>query len=117
MQRFPCGRGDGVIHAFSDLDWAGCSKSRMLTSGGVLLTEDRALKHWSSPQKAIAMSSTEAALYGAVCTISEARALKSFGKDFGEGLRTVAWVDAQATVGSSFRSGICRQRRIEPQSC
>lgn len=52
-------------------------------------------------------------MYAATCAISEATGLKSLGKDFGEDLRPVAQVDAQAAIGLYFISGLGKARHVE----
>ena len=112
-QVFPFGRDDSVICAYSDSDWAGCLRTRKSTSGGILCIGGCMIKHWSSTQKAIALSSAEAELYAATRALSEAKGLKSLGMDFGESLSIRAYVDAQATIGLSHRAGLGKARHIE----
>ena len=52
--------------AYADTDWAGCPRSRRPTSGGCIMLGTHLLKCWSSTQAGVAMSSGEAAFYGAV---------------------------------------------------
>lgn len=77
-----------------------CLKTRNPTSGGVLIKGMCAIKNWSASQTAVELSTAEAELYGDTRIVSEAKALKSRGKDFGEDLRIAAWVDAQATMAT-----------------
>lgn len=56
------------------------------------------VKHWSSTQKASALSSAEAELYAATRALTEANP------------RVKALVDAQTTIGLSRRSGLGKAR-------
>lgn len=96
VQILPFGRDDGVRHAWSGLDWAGCRRTRKSTSGGVLRVGSCTIKHWSSTQKAIALSSSEVELYAATRAISEAKGLRSLVRDLVESLRVLAWVGARS---------------------
>ena len=49
-----------VIRVFSDSDWAGFPRTRKSTGGGVMMFRGVAVKHWSSTQGSISLSSGEA---------------------------------------------------------
>lgn len=70
VQAFPFGRDDGAVKVYSGLDWAGCLRIRKSTSGGMLCIGGCMIKHWSSTQEAIALSSAEAELYTATRALS-----------------------------------------------
>ena len=53
-----------ALRVFCDTDFAGCPATRRSTSGGCALYGTHLLKHWSSTQKAITLSSGEAELGG-----------------------------------------------------
>ena len=59
------------MDGFSDSDWAGCSRSRKSTSGGVILRGNHPIKSWSRQQRTIALSSAEAETYGMVACSAE----------------------------------------------
>eukprot|EP00969_Alexandrium_andersonii_P122380 5410192-Alexandrium_andersonii.AAC.1 len=62
VYRFPW-QGDGAtLRGYVDADFAGCLLTRRPTSRGVCARGQRAIKHWSTTQKAIAFSSGEAEL-------------------------------------------------------
>lgn len=95
VQRFPFGRDDGSILAFSDSDWAGRAMTQKTTSGGVLVIGQCTIKHWSAILQAIALPTAEAALCAATRATSDAKGLASLGRGFGENLRIVAFVDTR----------------------
>ena len=71
------------ITAYVDTDFAGCLETRRSTSGGCLMMGQHLLKHWSTTQKVLALSSGEAELYGVVKEASEALGLQSVASDLG----------------------------------
>ena len=73
------------------------------------------IKHWSSTQMCISLSTGESELYAANRAISEALGLRSSAKDFGEDYWVVLHVDASATYGLVHRQGLGRNRHIEVQ--
>ena len=54
------------IDVYTDADWAGCPKTRKSTSGGCVLFGRHAVKHWSSTQASVALSSGEAEFAGLI---------------------------------------------------
>ena len=54
------------IEVYTDTDFAGCSRTRKSTSGGVVMYGSHLIKSWSSTQNVIALSSGEAEYYGLV---------------------------------------------------
>ena len=52
------------ISVYVDTDWAGCFKTRKSTSGGAIMRGGHLLKHWSTTQQTVALSSGEAELKG-----------------------------------------------------
>lgn len=81
--------------------------------GSFVRRRGRLIKHCSSTQKTIALSSAEAELYSATRASSEAQGLKCIGEDFGESLAIRAYVGAQATIGLSRHAGLGKARHIE----
>ena len=49
---------------YTDTDWAGCPKTRKSTSGCAVMFGSHCVKHWSSTQTSIALSSGEAEFTG-----------------------------------------------------
>ena len=70
------------------------------------------VKHWSTTQKAITLSSGEAELGGVVKAASEALGLQSVAEDLGILLRIALCTDSSAAVGICRRAGIGRVRHL-----
>ena len=54
------------IDVYTDTDWAGCPQTRKSTSGGCILLDRHTVKHWSSTQTSVALSSGEAEFNGVI---------------------------------------------------
>ena len=54
------------IEVFSATDYAGCTKARRSTTGGIMRWGRCILKGWSSTQATVALSSGDAEYYGMV---------------------------------------------------
>ena len=63
------------IVAFTDSDWAGCTRSAKSTSGGAVCLGEHVLKTYCKQQKVIALSSAEAELYALAAASAEAIAM------------------------------------------
>ena len=96
------------LSVYADTDWAGCAATRRSTSGGCALRGAHLVKHWSSTQKAITLSSGEAELAGVVKGSSEGLGLQSIALDLGRGLGLRVFTDSSAAQGICSRSGIGR---------
>ena len=59
------------LDVFVDTDFAGCVQTRRSTSGGCAMIGRHLIKHWSSTQKVLALSSGEAELSGILKGTSE----------------------------------------------
>jgi hypothetical protein len=101
-----------VLRAFSDSDFAGCVSTRLSTSGGAALHGTHLLKHWSSTQKKITLSSGEAELGAVVKGFSEVLGLQSVARDLGVDLRPEVHADSSAAIGICNRSGIGKVRHL-----
>ena len=66
-----------------DSDYAGCIRTRKSTSGGILTVGSHSIKHWSSTQTVIALSSGEAEYYAIVKGGANAIGVKGFMNDLG----------------------------------
>ena len=56
----------GTLRVYCDTDFAGCLDTRKSTSGGCAMFGSHLVKHWSSTQKVVTLSSGEAELAGIV---------------------------------------------------
>ena len=100
------------LQVFADTDFAGCVHTRRSTSGGCALRGGHLLKHWSTTQKAITLSSGEAELGGVVKAAAEGIGLQSLARDLGVELALELFADSSAAIGICRRSGIGRVRHL-----
>ena len=70
------------------------------------------VKHWSSTQKVVTLSSGEAELAGIVKGSAEALGLRSLGSDLGVPLDIELFADSSAAIGICRRSGIGKVRHL-----
>ena len=73
-----------------DSDWAGCTRTRGSTSGGVLRLGEHVVKTWASTQLSVALSSGEAEYAAAVKGSSQALGSNSILRDLGIGHKRFA---------------------------
>ncbi len=76
------------VDVYTDTDWAGCPKTRKSTSGGCVLLGSHAIKHWSSTQSSVALSSGEAEFAGVVRGAGQGLGYQALLRDF--------WVDVSS---------------------
>ena len=103
---------DLPLQSFSDTDYAGCKKTRRSTSGGVVLRGSHLLKHWSSTQKFVTLSSAEAELGGIVRCATESIGIQSLAIDLGIRVEILLFADAAAAIGICQRTGVGRVRHL-----
>ena len=106
-------QGQEDLTVYVDTDWAGCFKSRKSTSGGAIVRGTHLLKHWSTTQQTIALSSGEAELKGIVKGAAEGMGLQSVGRDLNTELSIHLYTDSSAAMGIVARKGMGRVRHIE----
>ena len=100
--------------AFTDTDWAGCRQTRRSTNGGCIRHGRHVLRTWCAPQALVALSSGEAALYGAVKGSSELLGMLSAFVDFWlTGYVGEVMGDANAALGIIRRQGLGRLRHLD----
>ncbi len=109
---FPWGSSSEQLVVYADTDFAGCTATRRSTSGGCALWAGMLVKHWSTTQKAITLSSGEAELGGVVKAASEALGLQSVARDLGIHVEIALCTDSSAAVGICRRAGIGRVRHL-----
>ena len=71
------------IDVYSDSDWAGCTRTRRSTTGGVMMVDGGVTKTWSSMQATVAQSSGEAEYYAMVRAAAEALGMQSIMRELG----------------------------------
>ena len=90
---------DGELTACVNTDFAGCVETRRSTSGGAIALGTHLLRHWSTTQSTIALSSCEAELTGLVKGASHGLGMQSLSRDLGFELSLHLRSDATAAIG------------------
>jgi len=101
------------LDAYTDTDWAGCPRTRKSTNGGCLLLGTHTIKHWSSTQAGISLSSGEAEFNGVVRGAGQALGYQSLLKDLGVELPIRLWTDSSAAIGICSRQGLGKVRHLD----
>ena len=86
------------IRAYVDTDFAGCKATRRSTSGGVALYGSHTIKHWSTTQTTVCLSSAEDELRGIGDGVAQAFSLQSITRDLGMTLQIDMFTDATAAI-------------------
>lgn len=100
------------LRTYTDTDFAGCLDTRRSTSGGCIFYGNHMIKHWSTTQKVVTLSSAEAELAGIVKSVGEALGLQSLAADLGIQAEISVHADSSAAIGICRRSGIGRVRHL-----
>ena len=103
----------GEIETYVDSDWAGCVLTRKSTSGGAIMLGDHLVKHWSSTQSVLALSSTEAELYALVKGAGQALGAQSLLRDLGDDRQVNVHTDSSGATGVVRRTGVGKLRHID----
>ena len=101
------------IDTYVDTDWAGCPKTRKSTSGGSIMLGRHLIKHWSSTQPSLSLSSGEAEFYGVVRGTGQGLGYQSLLRDMGLELPLRLWTDSSAALGICSRQGLGKLRHID----
>jgi len=83
VNKFSYQKNFKIIDVWSDTDHAGCLETCKSTTGGVIMLGSHIIKHWSSTQPIISLSSGEAEYYGCFRAGSHALGLRSMMNDLG----------------------------------
>ena len=100
------------LHAYVDTDFGGCHVTRRSTSGGVAMRGNHCIKHWSTTQSTVALSSGEAELGGICRGASIGLGLQSLALDLGIPLDLEVLTDATAAIGICRRRGLGKIRHL-----
>ena len=100
------------IEAYSDMDWAGCPKTRKSTNGGAVMLGAHTIRTYSSTQSTISLSSGEAEYYGLVKGAAAGLGHQAIMSDYGVDLPVRLWTDSSAALGISKRSGLGKIRHL-----
>ena len=101
------------IDVYTDTDWAGCPKTRKSTSGGVVMLGRHTIKHWSSTQASVALSSGEAEFNGVIRGAGQGLGYTALLQDFGVDAPLRLWTDSSAAIGICSRQGLGKLRHLD----
>ena len=105
-------QADRSLSIYVDTDFAGCARTRKSTSGGCAFRCCHLVKHWSSTQWVLTLSSAEAELAGIVKGSTEGLGLRSLATDLGWTTELKVYTDSSAAIGICKRSGIGKVRHL-----
>ena len=101
------------VDVYVDTDWAGCQRTRKSTSGGCVLIGQHTMKHWSSTQASVALSSGEAEFAGVIRGAGQGLGYQALLHDLGVDLPLRVWTDSSAAVGICSRQGLGKMRHLD----
>ncbi len=101
------------VDIYTDTNWAGCPKTRKSTSGGAVLLGQHTIKHWSSTQTSVALSSGEAEFNGVVRGAGQGLGYQALLGDLGVNVPLRVWTDSSAAIGICSRQGLGKLRHID----
>ena len=102
-----------ALDVYVDTDWAGCPKTRKSTSGGCVMVGRHAVKHWSSTQASISLSSGEAEFAGVIRGAGQGLGYQALLRDVGVELPLRVWTDSSAAIGICSRQGLGKLRHLD----
>ena len=105
-----------VVTAVADADYGGRGGARRRTSGGVLKIGQRCVKSRSVAQAVVALSASEAGLYGVVKGAGALRGAVSLTRDRGLGALGVLDADSSAAKGVVSRLGLGRLKLADARN-
>ena len=100
------------LNVFVDTDFAGCQVTRRSTSGGAACRGNHLIKHWSTTQATVALSSAEAELTGISKGAAQGLGLQTIAADLGITLNLCVHTDATAAIGICRRRGLGKVRHL-----
>ena len=112
VYEFQFQKNTNVLQVFVDTDFGGCDSTRRSTSGGVAMRGSHCVKHWSTTQTTVALSSGEAELNGICRGASIGLGLQSLSHDLCIDLELEVLTDATAAIGICRRRGLGRIRHL-----
>ena len=98
------------LNVFVDTDFAGCHITRRSTSGGAACRGNHLIKHWSTTQATVALSSAE--LTGISKGAAQGLGLQTIANDLGIHLNLSVLTDATAAIGICRRRGLGKVRHL-----
>ena len=106
-------RRNAGIRVYTDSDWAGDLRTRRSTSGLVVLRGSHSLRHSSTLQSVLALSSAEAEFYALTKGAAYALGIQSYFRDWGVELPITCYTDASSGLSFATRRGLGRIRHVE----
>ena len=103
----------GKIDVFTDSAFAGCKTSKRSTSGGVIMHGRHCIRHWSTTQSTLSLSSGESELHGITKGVQHAIGFQSMCNDMGFGKPMHLHSDATAAIGIARRRGLGKLRHLD----
>ena len=104
---------EGIVQTTNvDTYLGGCHTTRRSTSGGAAVRGCHLIKHWSTTQATVALSSAEAQLTGICKGASQGLGVKSVAADLGIAVDLRVMTDATAAIGIARRRGLGKVRRL-----
>ena len=101
-----------MLTTYVDTDFGGCHTTRRSTSGGAAMRGSHLIKHWSTTQSTVALSSAEAEITGICKGASQGLGLQSLAAGLGVNLSLKVMTDATAAVGIARRRGLGKVRHL-----
>ena len=101
-----------ILTTYVDTDFGGCHTTRRSTSGGAAVRGCHLIKHWSTTQTTVALSSAEAELTGICKGASQGLGLQSLAADLGIDVGLQVMTDATAAIGIARRRGLGKVRHL-----
>ncbi len=101
------------VDVYTDTDWAGCPKTRKSTSGGCIMFGSHAIKHWSSTQASVTLSSGEAEFSGVIRGAGQGLGYQALLRDLGVDVPLRVWTDSSAAMGICTRQGLGKLRHLD----
>jgi len=98
---------------YVDSDWAGCTRTRKSTSGGMVVLGSHCVKTWSSTQSTIALSSGEAEFYALIEGASRSLGIQSLMDDMGFEANITLKSDSSSGRSISLRKGCGKVRHLQ----
>ena len=113
--RYPrqCRNRRSNLFGYSDSDWAGDRTTRRSTTGLVVMRGSHLLRHQSTLQGAIALSSAEAEYYALGSTAAYCLGVQSYFRDWQIELAVTCYSDSSSGLSFASRRGLGRTRHVE----
>ena len=101
-----------ILTTYVDTDFGGCHTTRRSTSGEAAVRGCHLIKHWSTTQTTVALSSAEAELTGICKGASQGLGLQSLAADLGIDVGLQVMTNATAAIGIARRRGLGKVRHL-----